>query len=73
MTVHPKVAAAGLASWATTILVWILNLNGIGMPPEVAAAITGLLGFAAGWLVEDGPPLHDRVAERVRRDRRPIE
>jgi putative flippase GtrA len=47
---RPKVAAAGIAGAITTIVIWILNsLLGVEVPPEVAAAITTVLAFLAGY------------------------
>lgn len=45
-----KVTAAAVAGAVVTIAVWILGMFGIDVPPAVAAAITTLLGAAAGWL-----------------------
>lgn len=47
--IHPKVAATGAAGAATVILVWMLGLFNVDMPAEVAAALTTLIGTAAGW------------------------
>jgi len=53
---RPKVAAAGIAGAATTILIWILNsLMGVEVPPEVAAAITTILAFLAGYFTPQSP------------------
>ena len=56
--IHPKVIAGAtttaIAGAVTSISVWILQLNGIVIPSQVAAAITVListaLGFVAGYL-----------------------
>jgi hypothetical protein len=48
--IHPKVAAAGLAGAAATVLIWIGELAGVEVTPEVAAAITTIVAFAAGYL-----------------------
>lgn len=51
LTLHPKVAATLLAGWITTILFYSLNQwAGVDLPLPVAAAVTSLVGFAAGWL-----------------------
>lgn len=47
---NPKVAAGGTAGAATILLVWLLAQAGVDLPPEVASAVTTLIGFAAGWL-----------------------
>ena len=47
--IHPKVAAGGAASAATIVLVWTLQQTGVTVPPEVASALTTLIGFAAGY------------------------
>jgi hypothetical protein len=46
---RPKVAAAGIAGAATTILIFILERLGVEVPADVAAAITALLAFVAGY------------------------
>ena len=45
---HPKVAAAGLGSLVTTVLMWLIGLTGFVIPAQVVSAITGLvaIGFA---------------------------
>jgi hypothetical protein len=48
-----KVGAAGLAGAVSVILVWVATLAGVEMPAEVAAAITAVLAFGAGYLVPD--------------------
>jgi hypothetical protein len=48
-----KVGAAGLAGAVGVILVWVLSLFGVEVPPGVAAAITAVLAFGAGYLVPD--------------------
>lgn len=46
----PKVAAAGVAGSATTVLVFIIEQFGVDVPAIVAAAITSLFAFAAGYI-----------------------
>lgn len=48
--VHPKVAATGATGAATVVIVTIAHAFGLDIPPEVAAAITILIGFAGGYL-----------------------
>lgn len=48
--VHPKIAVAGVAGAVTTILVFVVNELGVDVPPEVAAAVTTILSFGAGYL-----------------------
>ena len=45
---HPKVAAAGVCSLLTTVLVWMIGLTGVVIPAQVVSALTGLvaIGFA---------------------------
>ncbi len=45
-----KVTAATVAGAIATILVWILNLAGVNVPSEVAAAIATVLAAVAGYL-----------------------
>jgi hypothetical protein len=64
-----KVAAGGVAGALTTIIVWILSVAfKIDIPPEIAAAITVVLSFAAGYFIP--PAANDVVvspapAERI--------
>lgn len=53
MKPEPKVSAAGAGGAFAVVLVWTLGQAGIDMPPEVAASVTVLLAFAAGWLRHD--------------------
>lgn len=51
LNIHPKVAASFLASWVTVIVVYSLHTWAhVDLPIEVGAALTGLVGFGAGWL-----------------------
>jgi hypothetical protein len=51
LQLHPKVAASLIASWLTVLIVYSLHQwAGIDLPDAPAAAITGLIAFAAGWL-----------------------
>jgi hypothetical protein len=49
-TIHPKVAAAGVAGAISIVIVWVANLFGIDVPAEVAAAFTTILATAAGFI-----------------------
>ena len=50
-----KVSAATAAMFLTTILAYVLNqFYGIELPPEVSAAITGLLGILVAYFVPEG-------------------
>jgi CBS-domain-containing membrane protein len=51
--VAPKVVASTVAGALTLVLVWILGLFNVEVPPEVAAALTVVLGAAAGYLRRD--------------------
>jgi len=48
-----KVAAAGIGGSVSIVLIWILSQLGIDMPAEVASAITAIVSFAAGYLVQE--------------------
>lgn len=51
LSFNPKVSAALLATWLTTLIVYTLHTWAhVDLPAEVAAALTGLIGFLAGWL-----------------------
>ncbi len=47
---QPKVAAAGVAGALATIIVFIAAQSGVDVTAEVAAALTALIAFAAGYL-----------------------
>jgi len=46
----PKITAAALGGAAASLAVWGLDSAGVEAPPAVAAALTALLAFAAGYL-----------------------
>lgn len=49
-----KVTAATLAGAITTVLVWGLKeFVGVQLPGEVAAALTTIMAFAAGWITSE--------------------
>lgn len=48
-----KVAAAGIGGSLSILIVYGLGLLGLSLPPEVAAALTALVSFAAGYLVKE--------------------
>lgn len=48
--VHPKVAAGGLAAGVTIILVWVAQMLGLDVPPEVASAFTAVVSAVAGYV-----------------------
>jgi hypothetical protein len=51
----PKVAVGGAVGAAVAVLVWILKqYGGIELPAEVAAALTVIFSFAAGYLTPPG-------------------
>ncbi|ASM62386.1 holin [Arthrobacter phage Laila] len=46
----PKVAAVGVSGALTVLIVWVAGLCGIDMPAEVAAAISVVVTFGAGYI-----------------------
>lgn len=50
----PKVAAAGGAGAAATLIVFIAGQFGLDITPEAAAAIATLLAFAGGYITKEG-------------------
>lgn len=44
--------AAGAAGALVVVLVWVAGLLGLDVPPLVAAALSTLAGFGAGYLKE---------------------
>lgn len=49
----PKVVAGGIGSSIVVLLVWIAGEYGVQIPPEVASALTVLVGFAASYFVKN--------------------
>lgn len=45
-----KVTATGAAGAGALVLIWILGSFGVDVPPEVASALTVLIGTGAGYL-----------------------
>ena len=54
MNLNPKIAASGIAGAIPVVLVYLLSLAGVDVPTEVAAAITVIIAFAAGYLRSQG-------------------
>lgn len=54
MNLNPKVAASGIAGALSVLVVYALSLAGVDVPTEVAAAITVIIAFAAGYLRSQG-------------------
>lgn len=50
MSVHPKVATAGIAGAATTIVIAVARAAGFDVSPDVAAAVAAVLSFLGGYL-----------------------
>ncbi|MHB8573651.1 MAG: hypothetical protein ACYDAY_11975 [Candidatus Dormibacteria bacterium] len=51
-TIHPKVAAGMVGTWVGIVGLWALGTYGhVTPPPDVAAAIAGLLSFMVSYLV----------------------
>lgn len=46
-----KVAAAGLGGASAVLIVWVVGLFGVELPPEVAGAITTIVGFLVAYFV----------------------
>jgi len=47
---EPKVKAGGIAGAVTVVLAYVAAQFGVDVPPEVAAALTAILTFLAGYL-----------------------
>ena len=50
---QPKVVAGGIGGSVAIVLVWALGQAGVNMPPEVAAAVSAILGFVAAYLTSN--------------------
>lgn len=52
LSVHPKVAAGGLATMVSTIIVWALKQwGGVEVPADVAVALAGVGSFILQYFV----------------------
>lgn len=54
MNLNPKVTASGIAGALTVLLVYLLSVAGVDVPTEVAAAVTVIIAFVAGYLRPQG-------------------
>jgi len=54
-TPQRKVVAGGATGALSSIVVWLLQQQGIDVPPEIAVAITTLLSFVVSYLVPNAP------------------
>jgi uncharacterized membrane protein YfcA len=50
MNLNPKASAAGVAGAVTLVIVFVLGQLGVEIPPDVAAAATTIIMFAAAYL-----------------------
>ncbi len=50
LTLHPKVAAAGLAGSISILVIWLLGLAHVTVDPVVAGALSTALAAFGGWL-----------------------
>ena len=66
--IHPKVAAGSLGGMVSTIALWGLSELGVKPPPDVAAAMAGLIvtafAYAAHYVQEEMAGL-ERQTERA--------
>lgn len=51
-----KVASGGLAGALTVIVVYVLGLLGADLPPEVASALTVLIGTGTAYIKTENAP-----------------
>lgn len=49
----PKVAAAGTAGVAATVIIIVAQMAKVDIPPEVAAGVVAIVTFAIGWWKKD--------------------
>jgi putative flippase GtrA len=50
-----KVVAGGATGALSSIVVWLLQQQGVDVPPEIAVAITTLLSFIVSYWVPSAP------------------
>jgi len=50
LSLHPKVAAAGLSGSLALVIIWAFGLAHVTVDPVVAGAIATILSFAGGYL-----------------------
>lgn len=48
-----KVTAAGLGGSIATIVVWMIELTGVGVPGAVGAAFSSVCAFGSGYLIKE--------------------
>lgn len=48
-----KVTVGSLAGAVAVVLVWVASLAGLDVPPEVAAALTLIIGGVAAYLMPE--------------------
>lgn len=53
-SLHRKVGAGGLGGGLGIIVIWVLGFW-VEVPPEVAAAISTVMGFVAGYFTSGQP------------------
>lgn len=58
-SIGPVTIATGGAAAATTVVVWIASLFGLEVPVEVAGALTTLIVFVAGYMVNPADVLNN--------------
>lgn len=51
---NDKVVAGGVAGAVAVILAFVLSVFGVVLPPEVTAAVTVVLMFAASYIKPEG-------------------
>lgn len=59
----PKLTAAALGGATASLAVWGLDTAGVEAPPAVAAALTALFAFAAGYLRAPADDLPDDAGQ----------
>jgi hypothetical protein len=55
-----KVQISAFAGAASIVLVWLIEAAGLDLPAEVASAITTLITFATGFIVQERDALEAR-------------
>lgn len=48
-----KVTGAGLGGAIAVVWVWLIELSGTSVPPEVAAALATIAAFGGGYLTDE--------------------
>ena len=50
VTDNPNASVAGAVGATVTVIVWVASALGVAIPPEIAAALTTVMGTLVLWI-----------------------